>query len=360
MIAGPAMAQGTPFDGRLAEVATRIAVGRARRRRREASVLLVALLVALVATTASLLLGAAGLTVGDVLAALVGQGSPKAEFVIIRLRLPRVLAAITAGSALGLGGALFQTTLRNPLASPDILGVTGGASLAAVGSMLVLGFEGPAVSLAAFAGALVVAALIWVLAWRGGLTGIRFVLVGIGLASIVSGLLGWLITRADVREASEALVWMVGGIASIGWAELATAGGSVAVLLVLTALFSPRMPLLALSDDSARALGVGTTRARGVAIVLGVALVAVATALAGPIAFVALVAAPIARALVDHGRAALAASAVVGATIVLVADLVAQHAFAGTAVPVGIVTGLIGAPYLLWLIARGNRKGSDG
>ena len=196
------------------------------------------------------------------LAALVGQGSPKAEFVIMRLRLPRVLAAIIAGTALGLGGALFQTTLRNPLASPDILGVTGGASLAAVGSMLLLGLEGPAVSLAAFAGALVVAALMWGLAWRDGLTGIRFVLVGIGLASIVSGLLGWLITRAEVREASEALVWMVGGIASIGWPELATAGVALVVLLVLTVAFSPRMPLLALSDDSARSLGLDATRAR--------------------------------------------------------------------------------------------------
>ncbi len=201
-------------------LAVRVAAARSRRHRRTATVVAVGSLFALAAATASLLLGAAGLGVGDVLAALVGQGSPKAEFVIMRLRLPRVLAAIIAGTALGLGGALFQTTLRNPLASPDILGVTGGASLAAVGSMLLLGLEGPVVSLAAFAGALVVAALMWGLAWRDGLTGIRFVLVGIGLASIVSGLLGWLITRAEVREASEALVWMVGGIASIGWPEL--------------------------------------------------------------------------------------------------------------------------------------------
>ncbi len=322
-------------------------------------VLVVALL-AVAAATASLLLGAAGLTIGDVAAVLVGQGSSKAEFVIMRLRLPRVAAAVIAGGALGLGGALFQSTLRNPLASPDVLGVTGGASLAAVGSMLLLGVDGPLISLAAFAGALSVAALMWALAWRGGLTGIRFVLVGIGLASIISGLLGWLITRADVREASEALVWMVGGIASVGWDELALAGGALAVLLLLTALFSPRMPLLALSDDSARSLGLDATRARAVAIVLGVALVAVATAIAGPVAFVALVGAPIARALVGHGQAALAASMLVGATIVLVADLVAQHALTGVAVPVGIVTGLIGAPYLLWLIARGNRRGTDG
>jgi iron complex transport system permease protein len=349
-----------PVGGAIDAIAHDLGAARTRRRQRVAGVLAAASLIALAAATASLLLGAAGLGLGDVVAALVGQGSAKAEFVILRLRLPRVLAAIIAGTALGLGGALFQTTLRNPLASPDILGVTGGASLAAVGSMLLLGLDGPAVSIAAFAGALVVAALMWGLAWRDGLTGIRFVLVGIGLASIVAGLLGWLITRADVREASEALVWMVGGIGSIGWPELATAGGALVVLLVLTALFSPRMPLIALSDDSARSLGLDATRARLVAIVLGVALVAVATALAGPIAFVALVAAPIARALVGHGQAALAASALVGAAIVLVADLVAQHAFTGVAVPVGIVTGLIGAPYLLWLIARGNRKGSDG
>jgi iron-siderophore transport system permease protein len=358
--AAPAAAPAVPPVDPVDAVAVRVAGTRARRRRRAAVVVVVASFLALAAAVASLLLGAAGLGIGDVLAALVGQGSPKAEFVIVRLRLPRVLAAVIAGTALGLGGALFQTTLRNPLASPDILGVTGGASLAAVGSMLVLGLEGPAVSVAAFAGALVVAALMWSLAWRDGLTGIRFVLVGIGLASIVAGLLGWLITRAEVREASEALVWMVGGIATTGWPELATAGTALAVLLLLTALFSPRMPLIALSDDSARSLGLDATRARAVAIVLGVALVAVATALAGPIAFVALVAAPIARAIVGHGQAALAASALVGAAIVLVADLVAQHAFAGIAVPVGIVTGLIGAPYLLWLIARGNRKGSDG
>ena len=361
MSAGSAtVASGPAAEARVAAVASTVATARMRRRRRGTAVVLAVGIVAFAGATASLLLGAAGLTFGDVLSALVGQGSPKSEFVIVRLRLPRITAAIIAGLGLGLGGALFQTTLRNPLASPDILGITGGASLAAVASMLVLGLDGPAVSLAAFAGALIVAALMWGLAWRGGLTGIRFVLVGIGLASIVSGLLGWLITRADVREASEALVWMVGGIGSIGWDELAVSGVTLVVLLGLTAAFSPRMPLLALSDDSARSLGLDATRARAVAIVLGVGLVAAATALAGPVAFVALVAAPIARALVGHGQAALAVSALVGAAIVLVADLVAQHALAGVAVPVGIVTGLIGAPYLLWLIARGNRKGSDG
>lgn len=312
------------------------------------------------AATAALVLGAAGVTLPDLIAALTGQGDAKTNLVVFRLRLPRVAAAVIAGVGLGLGGALFQVTLRNPLASPDILGVTGGASLAAVTAMLVLGLTGPAVSLAAFAGALAVASVVWALAWRDGLTGIRFVLVGIGVASIVSGLLGWLITRAEIREAPAALVWMVGGVSSIGWDELALAAVALATVVVLTTVFSPRMPLLALDDDTARGLGVDVTRARLGAILLGVAAVAIATALTGPIAFVALVAPPIARALVGSGRGALAASALVGAAVVLVADLVAQHALGGIAVPVGIVTGLIGAPYLLWLIARGNRKGADG
>lgn len=348
-------------SGPTAEAAASVvAAVHAATRRRAILVGVAAAAVVLVAATAALLLGAAGVSAPDLVAALTGRADPTTNLVVFRLRLPRVVAAVIAGVGLGLGGALFQSTLRNPLASPDILGVTGGASLAAVTAMLLFGLTGPAVSLAAFAGALAVAAIVWALAWRDGLTGIRFVLVGIGVASIVSGLLGWLITRAEIREAPAALVWMVGGVSSIGWDELAIAGGALAVVLALAAVFSPRMPLLALDDDTARGLGVDVTRSRLIAILLGVAAVAVATALTGPIAFVALVAPPVARALAGHGRPSLAASALVGAAMVLVADLVAQHALGGVAVPVGIVTGLIGAPYLLWLIARGNRKGADG
>jgi iron complex transport system permease protein len=343
-------------DDARADIARVVAAVHSRSRRRALLVAAGVVAAVLAAAIAALLLGAAGLTPADLVAVLTGQGDAKANLVVHRLRLPRVVAAVIAGIGLGLGGALFQSTLRNPLASPDILGVTGGASLAAVTAMLVLGLTGPAVSLAAFAGALAVAGVVWALARRDGLTGIRFVLVGIGVASIVSGLLGWLITRAEIREAPAALVWMVGGVSSIGWDELVLAGTALAVVVGLVGLFSPRMPLLALDDDTARGLGVDVPRARLVAILLGVAAVAIATALTGPIAFVALVAPPVARALVGNGRPALAASALVGAAMVLIADLVAQHALGDVAVPVGIVTGLIGAPYLLWLIARGNRK----
>lgn len=335
--------------------------GRNLRRRRATTVVALAVVVLCAASVTALSLGASGLTIGDVVASLVGLGTPKSDFIVLRLRLPRVLTAVIAGLAFGLAGALFQTTLRNTLASPDILGVTGGASLAAVFTLLVLGQSGAPVSIAAFAGALGIAALIWALAWRGGLVGYRFVLIGVGLAAMVQAGIAWMLTRADIRDASQALVWMVGGIGDTRWDEIGISLAALALLVALVAVVSRRMPVLQLDDDTARALGVDSTRARAAIIVLGVGLVAVATALAGPIAFVALVSGPIARSLVRGGSAALAASAVIGALIVVLADILGQHALPGDVrVPVGIVTGLIGAPYLLWLIAAGNRKGSDG
>ncbi|MET0725870.1 MAG: iron chelate uptake ABC transporter family permease subunit [Leifsonia sp.] len=343
------------------EATERVARGRSRRRRRWITVVAVLSVVVLTASLVALSLGASGLSIVDVVQTLVGQGTRVQELIVFRLRLPRLSTAIIAGTAFGLAGALFQTTLRNPLASPDILGVTGGASLAAVFTLLVLGQTGGAVAIAAFAGALAIATVMWGLAWRGGLVGYRFVLIGVGLAALVQAALAYLLTRADVRGASQALVWMVGGIGDTDWTQLGIAGASLAVLLVLVAAVSRRMPVLQLDDDTARALGVDSTRSRAAVIVLGVALVAVGTALAGPVAFVALVAAPIARSLVKDGGAALLPAAIVGAGIVVVADIVGQHALpGGIHVPVGIVTGLIGAPYLLWLIASGNRKGSDG
>jgi iron complex transport system permease protein len=337
-----------------------VVAGRRHRRRRSVIVSAVMALVLAGGASLALLLGDSELSPAEVLAALTGQGSPQAEFVVNRLRLPRVAAAAIAGAGFGLAGALFQSTLRNALASPDILGISAGASFAAVGAMLVLGLDGALVSLAAFAGALVIAVLMWALAWRGGLAGYRFVLIGVGLQAMVTSALGWMITRADVREASEALVWMVGGVASIRWPDISIAAVTTLVLIVAVGWYGRRMPVLQLDDDTARSLGVDAARSRFGMILLGVALVAIATALAGPVAFVALVSAPIARSLVGTGVAALAASTFVGAALVVVADVVAQHGLAGVQVPVGIVTGLIGAPYLLWLIASGNRRGADG
>ncbi|MDO9395202.1 MAG: iron chelate uptake ABC transporter family permease subunit [Herbiconiux sp.] len=314
---------------------------------------LVALLV-LVAVLA-LMLGDRVVAPGDVLAALFGQGSGGDRFVVLGLRLPRLTLALMVGAAFGLAGAVFQSLLGNPLASPDIIGISQGASAAAVGAILVLGWSGLAVSFAAFAGALLVAGLITVLDSRLGVVGSRFVLIGIALAFLAQALIGYLLTRADVRDAQAALVWLVGSIGTVQPSELIVTAVAGLGLAIALAFLAPRLRMLQLGDETASGLGVRVTPTRLLLTLVAVGLAAVATAAVGPVAFVAFVSAPIARRLLGGTATALVTSALVGAVVVGGADIIAQHAIAGLQVPVGIVTGIVGAPILLGLLAHGNR-----
>jgi len=333
------------------------AAARRAGRRRTRRVLGALVLLLLVAVGASLTWG--GLT-GEVLGhlgALLGLPGGEESFVVGTLRLPRVAMSVLAGVAFGLSGTLFQTVLRNPLASPDVLGISGGASLAAAWAILVLGVSGAAVSAAAFGGALTVAAAIYLLSWRGGVSGYRFVLVGVSLAFAVSSGLGYLLTRAAVDEVRAVLVWTVGSIGTPRWSAVGLLAGALVVLAPAVAVAAHRLRALELGDDLAGGLGVRPDLARLGVLAVGVALAAVATSQVGPIAFVAFVSGPIARRLLPGTGPALPASALVGAVVVVLAELVAQHGLGSLEVPVGIVTGLVGAPYLLWLLATLNRKG---
>ncbi|HWJ10745.1 MAG TPA: iron chelate uptake ABC transporter family permease subunit [Nocardioides sp.] len=304
-------------------------------------------------------LGAAGVPPERSFPALLGVGDRFDLLVVRELRLPRALAAVVAGVAFGLAGALFQSTLRNNLASPDILGISGGASLGAVTAVVGYGASGTTVNLAACAGALGAAVAIWALAWRNGLHGIRFVLVGVGIAYLCGSLISWRLAEADLREAGNVLLWTVGSVADVRDGTLGFLTAGVALLALLAVPVAREQRALALGDEHAQGLGLGPTRSRVVALLIGVGLVALATAVAGPVAFVALISPAIARRLVDDGGPALAASAVVGATLTMSADVIGQYALpGGITAPVGIVTGLVGAPYLLWLLARSERKAS--
>ncbi|MFI6424377.1 FecCD family ABC transporter permease [Promicromonospora sp. NPDC050880] len=329
---------------------------RTARRRRQVLVVTGMVLVVLVAATGALLMGAAGLTPGRAIAGAVGLGDRGDVFIVQMLRLPRIEAAIVVGAAFGLAGALFQATLRNPLASPDILGISTGASLGAVTGMLVLGLSGVALSGLAFTGAGTIALLIWLLAWRKGLHSIRFVLVGVGLAYLCASLIAWAMARSQEHEAAAVLTWTVGSVSDIRGEQLGLVAAGTLVLCVAVAVVARTQGPLALGDNNARALGVHVDAARIGALLLAVALVALATSAGGPIAFVALVAPAIARRLVNDGGAALVASAATGAALTLVADVVGQHGLLGVAAPVGIVTGLVGAPYLLWLLATTEKR----
>jgi iron complex transport system permease protein len=335
-----------------------VAHGRAGTRRRARIVTIILALLIVVVAGASLAIGDYTISLPDLIRTIVGQGQPVANLVIFTLRMPPLLLGVLVGAAFGCAGALFQTLLRNPLASPDIIGISGGASVAAAYGILILGLSGAALSLSAFAGAIIVAAVIYLLAWRGGVSGYRFVLVGVGVAFLASAALSYLITRGEVRDVSQAMVWMVGGLGSASWSGIAVVAIALAILLPCVALLSPRLRILQLGDDTAGGLGVPVERTRLELLLVAVALVACATAFAGPIAFVAFACGPIARRLVGTGGPALVSSAMVGSLLVAGSDLIAQHALPGVQVPVGIVTGIVGAPVLLWQLAStsGGRR----
>ncbi|MGC0142349.1 FecCD family ABC transporter permease [Pseudactinotalea sp. Z1732] len=324
-----------------------------RRARRRRTLIVTAILATLVLTLAwaSLTWGGHTGAVLDYLATALGAGSGDSSFLIGRLRLPRVVLAALVGVALGLAGALFQSVLGNPLASPDILGVSGGASLAAAFAIMALGLTGATVGLFAFGGAATVAAAIYLLAWRGGVTGFRFVLIGVGFAFAINSGIGYLLTRAEVADVRTALVWMVGSIGTPRWNDIAVLAVLVGALLPLVGLAARGLQALQLGDEMAGGLGVRVEPARLLVLVVGVGLAASATAFAGPVAFVAFVSAPIARRLLPSGGLALGAAALVGAAVVLGGEFAATHLIGSLEAPVGIVTGAVGAPYLLWLLA---------
>ena len=335
--------------------AAAVRVARLGRRRRRGVVALLGVLAVAVAAL-SLCVGAYAIPVPDVVRTLAGQGQGMEEFVVMRLRLPRLVMGVLVGVAFALSGALFQSILDNPLASPDIIGVTWGASLAAVVALLVLGLSGVVVSVSAFVGALLIAVAIYLLSWRGGVTGYRFVLIGIGVAFMANSAVGYMLTRTDVRDAQTAMVWLVGSVSGAGWDEIAVIAAALAVLVPLTAALASRLRALQLGDDAASGLGVSAERARLGLIVTAVALAAVGTAAAGPVAFVGFLSAPIARRLVGSGELALVPAALVGVVVVTASDFIALHLLPGDVqLPVGVVTGAIGAPYLLWLLASSGR-----
>ena len=296
---------------------------------------------------------------GDVLPAVFGYGGPDSDFIVRQLRLPRALTAVLVGAAFGLSGAIFQSLARNPLASPDIIGITAGASASAVFIIVVIGGSGYAVSVGALIGALLTATAIYLLAYRRGVSSYRLILVGIGVAAMLSAVTSYLPTRAEIYDVQRATVWLTGSLNGRGWDQVRPVAAAM-VLLVPALLFLTRpLRTMQLGDDTAKGLGVPVERTRAALVLVGVALAAVATAAAGPVAFVAFVAAPIARRLVN-APLTIVPAALAGAVLLLLSDLVARRIFAPTELPVGVVTGIIGAPYLIWLLARANRIGSGG
>lgn len=286
-------------------------------------------------------------------------------FVVMELRLPRALTGALVGAALALAGAITQSIARNPLASPEILGVTSGASVTVVAGLVMSGSvyggaSGPLSTLGipalALIGGLAGALLVYVLAWRRGLDGYRLVLVGIGVAAIFTNVKYWLMTVGDVNDTTRAMVWISGSLHGRGWEHVVPVALALTVLVPLTLLGTRSLNALRFNDDVVAALGVRMNLARALMLLAAVLLAGVATAAAGPIAFVALASPQIALRLVRSAQPPLLSSAAVGAVLATAADLIARTLFSPIELPVGIVTAVLGAPYLIYLLIR-LRKG---
>ncbi|WP_170061981.1 FecCD family ABC transporter permease [Compostimonas suwonensis] len=314
------------------------------------------------AATAIVILLVAGLTVGELaitpgeaLAALFGAGERGTSVIVLEWRLPRLVMGALLGAALGLSGALFQIITRNPLGSPDVLGFSTGAFTGALVVMLgsISGYFATAIG--ALIGGLVTAAIVWLLVIRRGAAGFRLIVAGIGITALINAVNTVMITGADDRDALSAAIW---GAGSLNGVESFWIAPSLVVLLLCalaTAWLHPALTLHELGDDTSTSLGARSSRLRLFAMLIGVVLVAFATAVAGPIAFVALAAPQIARRLWITGPVPLTASAVSGAVLLMASDLVAQRILAPTILPTGIVTICLGGLYLVWALARRGR-----
>ncbi|CAL9584747.1 FecCD family ABC transporter permease [Streptomyces sp. enrichment culture] len=320
----------------------------------------VVVLLMLLALGASVLLIGTGdfpMSASDVLTTLVGQGDEGQEFIVTELRLPRVLVGLLVGASLGIGGALFQSISRNPLGSPDILGLGQGATAGAL-TVIVL-FSGTAnqVALGALAGGLITGTAIYVLAWKRGVHGYRLVLVGIGVSAVVTAVNGYLLTKSDIVDAARAVVWMTGSLDGRDWDQVWPLLALCAVLVPVVLANSRALRMTEMGDDISNAVGVRVERLRLVLMLSAVLLTASATAAAGPVSFVALTAPQLARRLTRSPGPNLVASMCMGAALLVLADFVSQRAFGAEQLPVGVVTGVLGGVYLLWLLVTERRAG---
>lgn len=334
-------------------ISLNIRAGAARRRMR---VVTITLVLAVVAAGVALSIGDYALSPDRLWQTLTGSGTRIEQYVVFQVRAPRTAMALVTGAALGIAGALLQSYLGNPLASPDLLGISGGSGFAAVFTILALGTTGPVLALSAFVGGAVVAIILMIAgrALRDG--GFRLILAGIGISFLTASAIDFLMVRAKVEEARTALLWLTGSLSSTPWWQVLTV---LAVLIAsIPALVAAArwLPITQLGPETASGLGVRSERVRWVIVGVAVLLTAATCAFVGPIGFIALCAPAIARPLLGHGAVGVATSGALGAVLLLIADLLAQFAIPGLSMPVGVVTGAVGAVFLLWLLATSKGR----
>lgn len=300
--------------------------------------------------------GAVSLSVAQVGDALFGNAPPNISLIVTQWRLPRIAMALLLGAALGVSGAIFQSLMRNPLGSPDVMGFNTGAWSGVLVAMVLFGQHQTAIAAAAMVGGVLTSLLVWALAWRNGIDTFRLIIIGIGLRAMLVAFNTWLLLQASLETAISAGLWNAGSLNGLTWGKTFPAAPLMMLALLAVALLVRRLRLLEMGDDSACALGVPVERSRLLLMLVAVILTAAATALAGPISFIALVAPHIARRLSRTARWGLFQSALCGALLLLAADLGAQYLFTPYQLPVGVVTVSLGGIYLIALLIQESRK----
>lgn len=329
---------------------------RLKRRRRFIMTTTVLTIIALALCCAMLMLGNTIYPVKDVLRVLIGEEVKGATFTVGTLRLPRMLAGVFAGFAFGVGGYIFQTMLRNPLANPNVIGITSGSSAAAVFCIIVLHANNTVVSIASVVGGLVTAIVIYLLAKGASFSIGRLILVGIGIQAMLTAVINYLMLIGKTNDIPTAMRWLSGSLNGAKMENLYPLFIAVIVFTPIILFFGKRLEMLELGEQAATSLGVDTNKTRVILIVCSVLILALATAATGPIAFVAFLSGPIAKRLVGVGFSNILPAGLIGVILVLASDLIGQFAFVAR-YPVGVITGIIGAPYLIYLLIRINRKG---
>lgn len=326
--------------------------------RRAACVLLLAVSLLLAFGIWALCLGRVPLTLHQIGTVFSGDAPTFLTRVVLEWRLPRIAAAMLCGSALGIAGMLFQSLLRNPLGSPDVMGFDTGAWSGVLIAMIVFHASSAGITTGAIAGGTLTTAIIMLLTWQRHrpLSPMALIVVGIGVRALLIAFNSWMIMHASLDAALSAGLWGAGSLAGISWQAMSLPAAMMAGSTVVTLLMVRGLRMLEMGDDTARGLGVAVGRTRLLLIIMGVVLVAASTALAGPIAFVALVAPQIMRRLSPAPALRLFLAALGGALLLLAADMVAQHLFLPYQLPVGVVTASLGGLYLLGLLLREVRS----
>lgn len=306
---------------------------------------------------AALTLGSRALSLPQVLAALSPAAEGVDRMVVVEWRAPRATAAVLFGACLGLSGAIFQSLTRNPLGSPDIVGLNTGAYTGVIAVMMLGGTGYAAQATGALVGGIGAAAMIYLLAYRRGMGGFRLIIVGIAISAMLAAVNTWFSVKVDLELAAAAAVWGAGSISGVDWSVILVSAAVALPLVCLMPLLWRQLRQLQLGDDAAAGLGLRVERSKALVVVIGVALTAVVTAVAGPVAFISLAAPPIAARIIGRGGSLdLLGSALVGALLLSASDLIAQHAIPGATLPVGAITVCVGGLYLIWLLFRESSR----